>query len=245
MDLNAFRLPRSAGKIGADDIYGVLIEAMATGVLREGDRFPAESQLAAHFRVAPMTLRQALGRLRDEEYIVTTRGRTGGTSVAMGIADRMEQEALGLEVSVEELRDLTDWRCGVSGAASFLAALRGTPAEREELRRLEEEFLRVIDSTTERRLADSLLHIHIAKMSGSRRLTTAEREIQDQLTRFIRVTSYPGMDLSHDDMSHRALVQAIVSGDAEAARRALEHHVEITYYWGTQQSHIVRGGDAR
>lgn len=242
-DPSAIPRPRTAGRVGADEIYGVILEAIATGRLREGDRLASEGQLAAHFEVAPMTLRQALARLREEGYVITTRGRNGGTRVAMGIADRMEQDALGLEVSLTELRDLTDWRSAVSGEASFLAALRGTPAEHAELKRLEREFLAAIDSTTERRFADSLLHIHIAEMSGNRRMIAAEREIQEQLTRFIRVTSYRGGDLTHDDMAHEALVRAIVAGDAEQARRSLVQHVEITYYWGTQQPHIM--GDPR
>lgn len=232
-------LPRPAGRLGADEVFHSLIEAIATGSLRAGRRLPPEEQLAAHYDVAPMTLRQALGRLRALGYVETRRGRSGGTRVVDDIAEKLEHDALGEDVTLGALRVLTDWRRAVSGEASYLAALRGTDEEFVALQRLEEEYLSVIDSTTERRLADARLHVHIAEMTGNPRLAEAEREVQEQLTRFIRVTSLTGIDVSHDDMGHRALVDAIVTGDAEAAKAALLHHVEITYYWGTRQTTII------
>lgn len=232
-------LPRPAGRLGADEVFHSLIEAIATGHLRAGERLPSEGQLAAHYDVAAMTLRQALAKLRDLGYVETRRGRSGGTRVVDDIAEKLERDALGEDVTLGALRVLTDWRRAVSGESSFLAALRGTEGERAELRRLDDEYDAVIDSTTERRLADARLHVHIAEMTGNPRLVEAEREVQEQLTRFIRVTSLKGIDVSHDDMGHRALVDAIVAGDADAAKRALLHHVEVTYYWGTRQPTIA------
>lgn len=239
--MNICDLPnaRGVGRVGSDEVFAVLIEAISTGRLAAGERLPSEEVLAAHFRVASMTLRMALSRLRDAGYVVTTRGRAGGTRVVADIAERLEHDALNLKVSLNELRVLTDWRRAISGEASYLAALRATPAEREELQRLETEFLQVLDVTTERRFADSLLHIHIAKMSGNPWLLQAEREIQEQLTRFIRITPLPEIKLAPADMGHSELNRAIIAGDPEAARAALLEHVEITYLWGTRQAHII------
>lgn len=239
MDAIDLPLPHTSARIGADEVFAVLMEAISTGRLRAGQRLPSEETLAAHFQVASMTLRQALARLREAQYVSTRRGRNGGTYVASDIAQKLEAEALEHSATIDDLRVLTDWRRAVSGEASYLAALRGTAAERAELRRLEEDYLQVIDSTTDRRFADSLLHIHIAEMSGNPRLVQAEREIQEQLTRFIRVTAVPGATVSPVDMDHAALTAAILSGQPEAARSALLEHVEVTYFWGMRQPHIA------
>lgn len=239
--MNETPLPfhRAAGRTGTDEVFASLTEAITTGRLRAGERLPSEERLAAHFEVAPMTLRHALAKLRDLGYVETRRGRNGGTRVTDDIAEKLVRDALDRDVSVSSLRELTDWRRAVSGEASFLAALRGTAAERAELQRLMGEYRSVIGDTTQRRFADARLHIHIAEMTGNTHLAEAEREIQDQLTRFIRVTAFTGVDVSHADMDHTELVEAILAGDAERARRALVDHVEITYYWGMRQPSII------
>lgn len=239
MNENLLPFHRSSTRTGADEVFASLEEALTTGRLRAGERLPSEGRLAAHFDVAPMTLRQALAKLRELGYVETRRGRHGGTRVADDIAEKLLRDAFERDVSVSSLRELTDWRRAISGEASSLAALRGTTAEREELQRLMDEYRAVIDDTTERRFADARLHIQIAEMSGNARLLDAEREIQDQLTRYIRVTANTGVDVSHADMDHTELVAAILAGDAERARRALVDHVEITYYWGTRQPSII------
>ena len=56
-------------------------EAIGSGVLSPGERLPPEPRLAAQFGVAPMTLRQALGVLRQAGFVETRRGRNGGSFV--------------------------------------------------------------------------------------------------------------------------------------------------------------------
>lgn len=234
-----FPLAKPLNRSNSDEVYARLVEAVSTGQIRAGERLPPEEQLAAHFEVATMTLRQALAQLRNDGYVVTTRGRTGGTRVAENIAELLEEHSRDRDVTVADLRMLTDWRRAVSGEASFLAAVRATDEERRTLQQLAEEYHSVVAVTTERRLADARLHLHIARMSGNPRLIAAEREIQDQLTRFIRVTPRKGIELVHAEMEHQDLTEAIIRQDAEAARRALLEHVEITYSWGTKQPSVI------
>ena len=56
-------------------------EAIGLGMLEVGERLPPEAELARHFGIAPMTLRQALAILREAGYVETRRGRGGGTFV--------------------------------------------------------------------------------------------------------------------------------------------------------------------
>ena len=119
---------------------------------------PTEEQLAATFRVAPMTLRQALAQLRALGYVETRRGRNGGTYVLDDIAERLEHASLSSTVLASDLRDLTDWRRAVSGEASALAAVRSTPSELEELGRRSSEYTRHYQSPADRRAASNPAH---------------------------------------------------------------------------------------
>jgi GntR family histidine utilization transcriptional repressor len=57
-----------------------LLERVAAGEWREGDRIPSEPELARRFRVARMTVNRAVRELADER--VLTRARGSGTFVA-------------------------------------------------------------------------------------------------------------------------------------------------------------------
>src|SRR3990170_4088956 len=57
-------------------------QAIALGLLRPGDRLPAETQLAAALGISAVTLRGALAILREAGLLETRRGRGGGTFVS-------------------------------------------------------------------------------------------------------------------------------------------------------------------
>lgn len=59
-----------------------LAKAIEDGELVQGDRLPSETDLCARFRVGRPTVRQALGLLRQEGWLVTRKG--AGTYVARG-----------------------------------------------------------------------------------------------------------------------------------------------------------------
>ena len=228
--------PPAQGSAG--EVFERLLKEISTGQVAAGERLPTEEQLAATFRVAPMTLRQALAQLRALGYVETRRGRNGGTYVLEDIAERLEQASLSSTVLASDLRDLTDWRRAVSGEASALAAVRSTPAELEELDRRSCEYTRHYQRPADRRIADAQLHLHIAQLSRSTRLLEAERDIQDTLSRILRVVpdAQAGMEAKS---THDGLIDAIASGDSTRARFELHEHVELTFTWSLQQPNVI------
>ena len=52
-----------------------LRSAVRRGQLRPGDQLPSEADLIAHYGIARMTVRQALGELRTEGLVVAEQGR--------------------------------------------------------------------------------------------------------------------------------------------------------------------------
>jgi GntR family transcriptional regulator len=93
-----------------------LAEAIGEGVLRDGDRLPAEQDLAQVFGVSRMTLRQALAALEARALVERRRGRQGGTFVRRS---RVDIDLTGLAGFSEQMR-----RARVRASARVLAADR-------------------------------------------------------------------------------------------------------------------------
>src|SRR5262245_59316630 len=58
-----------------------LAQAIKLGLVSEGDRLPAERDLAERLQVSRVTLREAIRAFREAGYLESRRGRTGGTFV--------------------------------------------------------------------------------------------------------------------------------------------------------------------
>jgi len=200
-------------------------EAIGAGIFAPGERLPAEPELAAQLGVAPMTLRQALAVLRDAGVLETRRGRSGGSFVRLASPGGAEPPTL------EELRELTDWRRAVSGEAAALAAERHGDPELEAIvaaARATEEAVPEFDGF---RLADARFHMAVAEAARSSRLVAAEARIQAELGEVLRSTSGPQAARAASQATHAPIVAALAARDGRAAREATERHVEGTYDW--------------
>jgi GntR family transcriptional regulator len=102
-------------------IEATLERALDRGLLASGDRLPAERELAERFGVSRMTLRQALGALEQRGRLKRSKGRYGGTFVAVP-----KLELAGTSGLSDQLRGL-----GVAAGAVLLHATErdATPDE--------------------------------------------------------------------------------------------------------------------
>ena len=145
-------------------------EAIGLGLLEVGDRLPSEIELAERFDIAPMTLRQALAILRQAGYVETRRGRGGGTFVCRAVPPppvRKARERLR-RLTVDDLRDLTDFRVIVAGASAALASERSSQFELESLRLLVETMAGALAYQAFRR-ADSRFPANAASLRAGHR----------------------------------------------------------------------------
>jgi DNA-binding FadR family transcriptional regulator len=214
-------LEESGGR--ADLIARRLEAAIRRGLLLDGERLPAEPELAARLGVSTVTLREALTVLRGQGLVTTRRGRGGGSFVRAP-ADRgapLQRFGIG------ELRDLGDQRRAISGAAARLAAERAQP---EEIRRLEEQVQRLDSAATaaERRRATAELTLAVAAASQSPRLTDEEARLRSELGDLDLGDEAPAGD-------RRRLVAAIAARDAALAGRLAEELV------AAETERLIRG----
>lgn len=204
-------------------------EAIGLGVLEVGDRLPAEAELAQLFEIAPMTLRQALAIMREAGYVETRRGRGGGTFVRCAVPPPAAEAATSRLASftVDDLRDLTDFRRLTAGAGAALAAERASAAEIEELSTLVEQMAAPPPFDAFRR-ADSRFHLAVASASRSPRLAAAEMQVQADLAELLALIPHPPEALRLSNGQHRAVLAAIARRDPEAARTLMESHAAGT-----------------
>src|SRR5712664_2460659 len=99
-----------------------LLAVIKLGVVAPGERFPAERELAALLGVSRITLREAIGDLRDAGYVESRRGRFGGTFVTYTppAPSRVELRRMAVE-DADKINDALTFRMAVeTGAAQIL-----------------------------------------------------------------------------------------------------------------------------
>lgn len=204
-------------------------EAIGLGMLAVGERLPPEAELAAHFGIAPMTLRQALAILREAGYVETRRGRGGGTFVTRAAPPAPVPRARKLlrSLTVDDLRDLIDYRVAIAGAAAALAAERASQTELETMRHIV-EAMEVPDSYEEFRRADVRFHLAVASAARSPRLTAAEASMQVEVGALMSLIPHPPEALHVSNTQHRAILEAVSRRRPDAARTLMETHVRGT-----------------
>jgi len=200
-------------------------DAIALGLLADGEQLPGESDLAGRLSVSTVTLREALMALRQQGLVATRRGRGGGTFVrapADTRQERLRQRLFGY--TLEELGDLADHYATVAGGTARLAAERADTCDLDAPRRSLREFAAAADAAARARV-DGRFHVEIAAAAQSARLTREEIRFQTELGPLLCLPFAAEQAHRTADTQHRALLDAIADGDGERARALAEQHV--------------------
>ncbi|NJC68233.1 FadR family transcriptional regulator [Planosporangium thailandense] len=209
-----------------------LVQAIKLGMVTAGERLPAERELAEKLRVSRVTLRQAIGALREAGYLESRRGRAGGTFVvssgpASGSADERPDAATLAREMGETLHDALDFRQVLEPGAAALAASRTLSAADRAYLVASLAASRERDPAV-RRTGDSRLHLAIAVASGSASVAQAIADVQLRLDQLLAAIPVLRRNLDHSDAQHARIVEAILAGDAAGARTAMEEHCDAT-----------------
>lgn len=209
----------------ADAVARRLGEAITLGLLPDGSPLPSESDLADRFGVATVTVREALGALREDNLIRTRRGRGGGSFVVtpadggqQALVARLRRMGLG------ELRDLADHYTAIAAMCAELAALRADPDDVERLRELAASG-HGVRSGAARWRAEGNFHLELAAAAQSARLTREEMALQSEVGMLLWLSHAQAADDAPPADRHTELVDSIAVGDADKARLSAESHV--------------------
>lgn len=205
-----------------EDTVGKLLQTIRLGVLQPGESLPSERELAARLGVSRDTVREAIKSLADAGYLVSRRGRYGGTFLAEELprpsdeSDAVSQSQIDDALRLREILEV--------GAAHMAASRTLSAAERERLWSHLTD-VRAAAPDDYRRL-DSRLHLAIAEAAGSSSLLPLVAENRMRLNALLDQIPLLSRNIAHSDEQHEAIVLAILAGDGDGAAAAMRAHVE-------------------
>jgi len=220
LDTALFRPVRSGNAF--EDTVARLLQTIRLGIVAPGEALPAERDLAARFSVSRDTVREAIRELTEAGYLLSKRGRYGGTFVT----DILPAVAVsGAPLDAAEIEDVLGLRDILEvGAVRAVAAKSLSANERDFLwSRLRESV--AADSADYRRL-DSRLHLAIGELSGTPSLVPLLADNRTRVNELLDSIPSLGRNIAHSNEQHEAIVVAILTGDAERAAAAMREHLE-------------------
>ena len=209
-----------------EDTVARLLQTIRLGLVAPGEALPPERDLASRFSVSRDTVREAIRSLSDAGFLVSRRGRYGGTFVSDPIpvpADFERADASAPAPSPAEIDDVLGLREILEVGAARAAANRSlSAAERDMLwTRLRETA--AADAADYRRL-DSRLHLAIAEVVGTPSLVTLIADNRTAVNDLLDHIPLITRNIEHSNEQHEAIIVAILTGDEDrAAAATLEH----------------------
>ncbi|WP_105034357.1 FadR/GntR family transcriptional regulator [Cryobacterium aureum] len=210
-----------------------LLQTVRLGLIAPGERLPPERDLATQLGVSRDTLREAIGSLAEAGYLVSRRGRYGGTFVrdelptppvnpAESAAGTPHPSMTAAEIDdVLTLRDILE-----VGAARAAAAKVMSPPERELLWSSLGAAADV--GAEEYRRVDSRLHLYIGELAGSPSLVPLLADVRMRLNELLDAIPLLAPNIVHSNKQHEQIVAAILSGRPDAAADAMREHLRGT-----------------
>jgi len=209
-----------------------LLTVIKLGMVAPGERVPAERELAAQLGISRLTLREAIRELHEAGYVCSRRGRLGGTFVTYTwpAPDTGELRRLAIRDG-DKLTDALTFRLAVeTGAAEALASLCGAAGDGDGTQASLLARLAEVNAAgpQEYRRLDTLFHLSIAELTGSSLLAAACADARMRLNDFLNAIPVLQRNIDHTAGQHAAIVEAIIEGDAQAARTAVAEHLQGT-----------------
>jgi GntR family transcriptional regulator, transcriptional repressor for pyruvate dehydrogenase complex len=212
---------RSAG------IYQHIFEIIIAGEFPVNARLPSETELAQRFGASRPVVREALARLRDDGIIVSRQG--SGSYVK-----RRPDIAVLRFVPVSSIADIQrcfEFRHGLEGVAAALAAERWEDTDLAEIRAA---FDALETSTKDFKLgvdADERFHLAIAKATHNAYHVSVQSSLQPHIVFGMSLTRNLSLLRTQERLrevqdEHRAIMDAIAARDPQAARNAMQAHID-------------------
>jgi Transcriptional regulators len=231
-DLQRSSSPRfvavQAGKPGngqrSDDVAAAIRGLIVAGRLRQGHPVPSERDLAAQFGVSRQTVREAIRQLGSEGLLDVRQGRRSCVS-------RPSSDDLGRHIDLvialdpPKLRELVEWRHLVEPGVAALAAEHATEEQRAGLANCVQEGTKALKNNNAMIAHDSEFHRLISVASHNQFVVSTMGNLA-QVTSSARATTvhFPRNN-DKTITEHTAIMKAIVAGDIDGARRAMDQHL--------------------
>ena len=219
-----------SGKRTFKEIERQIREMIFSGALKPGDKLPSEHKLASQFKVARLSVREALRALEQAGLIIVKQGNTGGSYIkepdlrvtAESMSDLMRRSNL-------TLRHLTDARLAIEKLVldkvmanisdEHLRTLEARVQELEDLSKEEEQGGYPVDPIL------TSFHITLAQISGNPVFEIIVRVLIEVTAISLKPTNIDSERLREHGLLHRAVYEALKDGDRSRCQRAFEEHM--------------------
>ena len=194
----------------ATQVFEKLEEDIITGVYPRGEIL-TELKLVEQLGVSRTPIREALRRLEQERLIADS----GKGSVVLGI-------------TLEDLVDLMDVRQRIEGLAAYHATKNLTDAGREELQHISElqDFYFAKQDIENLRKMDDKFHNAIYHLTNRPVLRDTLVPLHRKSQRYRKISIEDKSRLSESIQEHKAICNAILSGDADLAAELITAHIQ-------------------
>lgn len=205
-----------------------LLAQIGNRELRPGDPLPSERELTESFAVGRSSVREALRMLESQGVIAS---ENGGTFVVANAAQPLNS-SLRLVFALDDrtgVHDLFELRRIIDCEGAALAAERHTPAHLAALDAATDEMAAALagQGRDERFIeADLQFHLGIAEATGNRLLLHSVQAVRDVVAQALLSVVHVPHSPESAIVEHRAVRNAIASGDAAAARDAMWKHLD-------------------
>lgn len=224
---NLILVPEKKERLG-DRLYGQILEQIASGTLRPGDKLPSENELSRAFNVSRPVIRQALVRLQADGLVATRKGL--GTIVQNAPPEGLTRFSQPSDVA-HMLRCL-ELRLAVEGQAAAWAAMRHSASE---LRRIGKALDVMAEQSAQdggvTAAADLAFHQAVAAASGNILFEQVLQSLDDAIRRGMIIALGLTKERSPERAQrvldeHRAIYDAIARRDAQGAELAMRYHLD-------------------
>ena len=194
----------------ATQVFEKLEDDIITGVYPRGEIL-TELKLVEQLGVSRTPIREALRRLEQERLIA----ESGKGSVVLGI-------------TLEDLIDLMDVRQRIEGLAAYHATKNLTDAGREELQHISElqDFYFAKQDIENLRKMDDKFHNAIYHLTNRPVLRDTLVPLHRKSQRYRKISIEDKSRLSESIKEHKAICNAILSGDADLAAELITAHIQ-------------------
>ncbi len=206
-----------------------LVTAIVTGEIAPGDILPAEGLLSQRFAVSRTVIRESVKRVEEKGLVTASQGR--GTVINPPSRwNVLDPHVLSALVDHDDTLDVLDEiaivRASLEATMARAAAARQSAERNAELRAAFERAVPTFHDLTNYNTADAAFHLVVMEQSGIRLAANITRTMfarARESTRFTGNTTEVDAYKSFEE--HRAVLEAIVSGDGDMAATTMREHI--------------------
>ena len=194
----------------ADQVFEKLENDIIFGVYPRGEIL-TELKLVEQLGVSRTPIREALRRLEQERLI-----------------EDCSKGSVVLGITTEDLEDIMNIRQRIEGLAAYYATKNLTPESAKRFKQISDlqDFYYEKQDMDNLRKMDDAFHEAIYELSGRTVIRDTLQPLHHKTQRYRRISMADPQRVENTMREHKAMYEAIVSGNAELAAELTEKHIE-------------------